>query len=221
MKTSISKKRNSALTWIELLVVLAVLALLAAMLLPGLSGARSHSGIQCVNNLKQTGLAFRIWEGDNGDNYPMAVAGKNGGSMEFLTGPSAFRTFQVMSNELSTPRVLMCPQETDRDRSLATNFDSFCNSNISYFVGVDACETNPLMILSGDHNITDGTTLKNGVLTLTANRSARWTTEVHNKVGNICLADGSVQEESSSGLQGQIAKTGVATNRLLMPILGP
>ena len=45
------------------------------MLLPALAAAkRKAQRINCVNNLKQDGLAFRIWEGDNGDKYPMAVS---------------------------------------------------------------------------------------------------------------------------------------------------
>lgn len=207
---------------IELLVVMLVTFILAFIILPGLGNRPVHAyRIQCVNNLKQDGLAFRIWEGDNGDRYPMAVPGANGGSMGFLTGPNAFRTFQVMSNELSTPKVLLCPKETDKDRFLATNFTAFCNSNISFFVGVDATETNASMILSGDHNITNGTPVHNGLLRLTTNHLAGWTSEVHNKVGNILLADGSVQGFGNTNLPEAIASTGVATNRLLVPILGP
>ena len=223
MNTSISNKQNRAMTLIELFVVLVVIAVLVAMIMPAMVRPR-HGGslrIQCVNNLKQDGLAFRIWEGDNNDKYPMAVSCTNGGAMEFNSGPNAFRAFQVMSNELSTTRTLLCPMETDSARFRATNFNDFCNSNISYFVGLDAAETNATMLLMGDHNITDGTALKNGVLALTRNSLTRWTTEVHNKVGNICLADGSVQQDSTTGLEDQIAKTGVVTNRLLMPIFGP
>ena len=210
------------MTLVELLVVLVIIALLAAYLLPGLlnRGPERALRIQCVNNLKQAGLAFRIWEGDHWDKNPMAVPGTNGGSMDFLTGPNAFRTFQVMSNELSIPKVLICPEDSDTDRVSATNFEFFCNSNISFFVGVDASETNPAMILSGDHNITNGTKLKNGLLDLTTNRLAGWTSEVHNKVGNILSADGSVQQDSIAGLRSQIANTGVATNWLQMPVLG-
>lgn len=212
------------MTLIELLVVLAIITVLVAMILPATMRPRHDGGIriQCVNNLKQDGLAFRIWEGDNNDKYPMAVPRRDGGSMEFTSGPNAFRHWQVMSNELSTPRVLLCPQETDKDREMvATNWVFLSNSNISYFIGLDACETNPMMILSGDHNITDGTPLKNGLLALTTNKLARWTSGVHKNVGNILLADGSVQQDSTTGLQNQIANTGVATNRLLMPIFGP
>ena len=208
------------MTLLELLVILAAITVLAALILPPMMRPpRSHWGPQCVNNLKQTGLAFRIWEGDHGDRYPSFVSWTNGGSMEFRSGLNAFRHFQVMSNELSTPRVLMCPQETDTFRSVATNFFNFNNSNISFFVGVDATETNPLMTLSGDRNITNGIRIRNGLMDLTAKSPAGWTEEMHNKVGNICLSDGSVQQVSISGLRQTITNTGLPTNWLQIPVV--
>ena len=193
----------------------------AAILLPRMMNHRRPMSraprIQCVNNLKQIGLAYRIWSGDHGDNYPMNISETNGGTIEFTTGPNAFRHFQVMSNELFTPKHLICPAEPDRTREWATNFNLLSNSNLSFFVGVDANETNVQMILSGDHNITNGTPVKNGLLELTTARPAGWTAEMHNKVGNLGLADGSVQQLSISGLQNAVANTGFATNRLQMP----
>jgi hypothetical protein len=149
----------------------------------------------------------------------MDVPGTNGGTMEFITGPNAWRHFQVMSNELSTPKVLICPGE--RNRKWATNFVAFGDANLSYFVGVDASETNVQSFLSGDHNITNGTPVKNEILELTENQPASWTAEMHKKVGNILLADGSAQQLSISGLQNAAANTGFATNRLQMPALIP
>jgi prepilin-type processing-associated H-X9-DG protein len=210
------------LTLTEVLVVMAVVLMLVALLLPAINhGPARAPRIQCVNNLKQMALACRVWEGDNMDRYPTAVPATNGGSMDFITGPNAFHHLQVMSNELSTPKVVFCPEESDRSRFVATNFDVFCNSNLSFFVGIDAAETNAAMILYGDHNLTNGTPVRNGILELTAKHPTGWTAEMHDGVGNVALADGSVQQVSIAGIRSVVANTGVVTNRLQMPILGP
>lgn len=124
-----------------------------------------------------------------------------------------------MSNELSTPKVLICP--IDKERSWATNFTQLSNSNLSFFVGIVADASNPAMILSGDRNITNGLAIQNGVLKLTTNDLAGWTKALHNNCGNIGMADGSVQGVSMVGLRNAIASTGVETNLVQMPILGP
>src|SRR5215469_12619169 len=129
---------DGGLTLIEVLVVTVVAMMLILVFLAPMYGSRPTRAlrIQCVNNLKQAGLAFRIWEGDHTNFYPQALSETNGGTMEFTSGPNAFRHFQAMSNELSTPKILFCPAETDHDRLVATNFINFNNSNISYFVGI-------------------------------------------------------------------------------------
>jgi hypothetical protein len=72
----LSAQRRRGLSWIEVAFVLGTLALLAAVFLPWLAKSRARpKGVSCINNLKQIGLAARIYASDHNDQFPFATAG--------------------------------------------------------------------------------------------------------------------------------------------------
>jgi hypothetical protein len=188
--------------------ILDVLAIIAAVvivalvaLFPFVTKAKPKAKrINCVNNVKQIGLSFRLWAGDNGDKCPMQVSTNLGGTMELVGSGAVYPHFNVMSNELSTPKILRCWE--DPGKVSATTFAGLNDSNISYFVVPEADETLPRMWLSGDRNLTaNNVALKPGLFTFKANQIMGWSAQLHKDRGNLGLADGSAQQISTVALQ--------------------
>jgi hypothetical protein len=231
MKLRFSNKRNHALTLVEVLVVIVVLVVLVAMILPMLARSKGGpGGYSCVNNLKQIGLAYLLWAGDNNDKYPMEVSAASGGTMGLTNGSSAWFNFLIMSNQISWPKILHCPFDTNG--FAATNFSvGFNNRNVSYFVSLDASKKLPQVLLSGDDNFEiGGISVKSGLTELSCDSDIAWTSSRHfiddshfwtpirrRFFGNILIGDGSVQQLGNSGLTNLLHQTGLATNRLAIP----
>src|SRR5207248_2017960 len=120
--------------------------------------------INCVSNLKQIGLAMRMWSGEHSEKFPWRVAIADGGTMDAMGNPgNIVDNFRSVSNEINSPKVLTC---TSDGRTKASSWDpaapgntGFKNTadkdNLSYFAGIDGDEIKPQSILSGDRNVTD------------------------------------------------------------------
>jgi len=132
----------------------------------------------CVSNLKQIGIAFRIYMSDNEDRLPWQALRAEGGSAESTKPKSntaglddadgkpifdanAWEHFLALSNEVVSPKVLRCP--ADDSRTQANSFSTtkpkgvagknvipFDENSVSYFLRTDRAvdETRPNEILA-------------------------------------------------------------------------
>ncbi len=161
---------HAGFTLIELLVVIAIIAILAAMLLPALSNAKEKArSVQCLNNIRQIGLATAIYLGDSNDRYPSATT-KNGvlTQLSWVGQPGQYSTYSQLtaverwlSDYLvkATPdakvEVAHCP--SDRKSYLNTGRSGYEDFGSSYMANLNYSFINDIRSLSADPT---GTSIK-------------------------------------------------------------
>jgi prepilin-type processing-associated H-X9-DG protein len=201
----------SAFTRIELIVVVVIFGVLAAMLLQSKTRARGGSNrITCLGNLREIGTAYRLWAVEHGDLMPFQQTASNGGWKDLLTnadqGRNCWTNYAMMSNYHGRqPKHLVCPKD---GRWAAEEFATKDNTHLSYFVGVSANDTHLQSILGGDRNLGPGTVPdseygfspksgKGNDVAVPISGPVSWSLKMHSGVGNILLGDGSVQPTTS------------------------
>jgi len=104
-----SAVRVVAFSLLELLVVLAIISMLAALLLPALGRAREAGRrTVCLSNLHQVGVALQLYVQDNNNRLP-SMRDYSLTTSNDLPSPD-----QVLSNHLGNINVLRCPSDNHR-----------------------------------------------------------------------------------------------------------
>jgi prepilin-type N-terminal cleavage/methylation domain-containing protein/prepilin-type processing-associated H-X9-DG protein len=193
-----SNRRSGGFTLVEMLVVIAIIGVLAALLLPALEQAKTRAKrIECVSGLKEFGVAYHLFANDHAGKFPTQVSTNDGGCLEFVnagyqipgTFYFTFRYILPLSSALGAPKLFACP--ADLGRWPATNFNQFNNSNLSYDVGIVLDANEPRLILAADRGLpiyaANGATVGH----VPTPFSPRWS-GAHGQSGNILFGDGHV-----------------------------
>ncbi len=200
-------RRARAFTLLELLTTIAIIAVLAALLLPALQNSyRKARRVVCTSQLKQVGTAFQAWAHDHDDLYPMQVPASAGGTKEFAQQAAlnpnesfTYRHFQAVSNELLIAKVLLCPAE--KSRTAARDFESLRNENISYWLNNDAVFGHPSSPLAGDRNVRTSGRTEWTFVQFGPGDALEFSADLHGHRGNVAFGDAHVDTLDSAALR--------------------
>jgi prepilin-type N-terminal cleavage/methylation domain-containing protein/prepilin-type processing-associated H-X9-DG protein len=201
MNTKRANGRFGGFTLVELLVVIAIIGILAALLLPALSQAKARAKrIECVGNLRETGLAFHLFANDHGGKFTTQVSTNDGGALEFVAAAFqvrdpfyfSYQFFRPLAGALVTPKPLVCP--ADPERWPATNFVQFNNWNLSYILGLKADPNLPNSILAAEDGLPCCIDVYSGIHHIPPPDPIIWCSGMHNGLGNVLFSDGHVEE---------------------------
>ena len=215
-------KVRTAFTLIELLVVVAIVFILLATAWPTHKGVKVRASQNlCKGNLRQIGLGLILYAQDNKGRFPWQVSTNQGGTEELISSGAATDHYLKLTQYLRSPRHFVCP--TDTNRFAATNFATFDEENLSYFLALNA-STNPAQaILAGDrHLIVNQQPVKRGLLGITNRSALSWSTELHftqkeERQGVLAFGDGSCEVVAAKNLSEMFQRRNLAILQLMMP----
>jgi hypothetical protein len=211
-------RSNRGFTRLELLAAISAATLVCVAAMPLLGASTSVSKMAgCYNNLRQLGVGMRIWSNDHGDALPWVTPVSEGGTRPINSIPKTavgWVEFLTFSNQLSSPRVLACPEDAATKVALnwTTGPAGFGNSGyranaLSYMLSFHGSVWFPRSVAVADRDIrvtATGSCSPGGATNVSvigaSDPQVTWTNAVHARAGHLLFMDGSVEFISSQSL---------------------
>lgn len=219
MRGKMRNRGDKAFSRLDLTALVMAVAVLLGICVPqALAKSKVRaSGFYCLSGLKQIALSLTLWAEQHERRFPMQVSWQEGGSKELSLRGWVAPTFWAASNELSNPKILMCPADKKR-LPPPTSFASLTDRKMSYFLGYESSITNPASVVAGDRNVEiNGVLVSPGLVSIKKPQTVSWNrTSLHEVGGNVALGDGSAHRVTSKQLGTSLEASSTA-NTLIVP----
>lgn len=141
-RTALFLRRPAAFTLIELLIVIAIMAIMASLLLPALASSKERGRTTaCLSNLRQVGVALQLYVQENDNRMPVMY--------DVLARTNEPSIDQVLSNYLGKVNILRCPSEVRNlfaQTGSSYSWNSLINGQDAEHLSVFSLEFDPFNI---------------------------------------------------------------------------